>query len=332
MLAFWFSRRPTISTATLLCPALLLLASAGPANAKRPSDPNVMVLASGLEGAGGSTIGPDKALYVTEGLGGRVSRIDPRTGKVTTFVDGLPMAIPGVGFGGPVDIAFVNNDAYVLVTLVGPDVGGDQIVGLYRVDRRGLVTLVADIGSWASENPPATDYELPTGVQYALEPYRNGFLITDGHHNRVLLVSREGDIQEFMAFSNVAPTGIAIRGNTVYMAEAGPIPHNPEDGQLVAFGDHRPLVAIAGGMPLLVDVELGRGNSLYALSQGVWAGLYPGDPALPNTGALVEVDADGGFTTIVDELDQPTSLEITGSTAFIVTLGGNVLRIDGVLR
>ena len=34
-----------------------------------------------------------------------------------------------------------------------------------------------------------TDFFVPTGVQYALEPYRGGFLVTDGHHNRVLRVA-----------------------------------------------------------------------------------------------------------------------------------------------
>ena len=33
---------------------------------------------------------------------------------------------------------------------------------------------------------------------------------------------------------------------------------------------------------------------------------------------------------MIGELNQPTSLEFVGSTAFVVTLDGNVLRIDGL--
>ncbi len=68
----------------------------------------------------GSTVGPDGALYVTDGPGGRVLRIDPGTGATTTFVSGLPKQLPApdVGIGGAMDVAFLHHTAYVLVTLV----------------------------------------------------------------------------------------------------------------------------------------------------------------------------------------------------------------------
>jgi hypothetical protein len=105
---------------------LALLASAVPAaaTAAGPSgDPTAHRSVTGLEGGSGSTIGPDGALYVTESAAGRVTRVDPTTGATTTYAYGLPQLIPEVGFGGPVDVAFLGRTAYVLVTLVGPDVG-----------------------------------------------------------------------------------------------------------------------------------------------------------------------------------------------------------------
>src|SRR2546428_13670055 len=62
--------------------------------------PTASLLASGLDGAVGSTIGPDGALYVTEGNVGRISRVDPKSGLVTTFASGLPPAL-FLGFGRP---------------------------------------------------------------------------------------------------------------------------------------------------------------------------------------------------------------------------------------
>lgn len=156
-------------------------------------------------------------------------------------------------------------------------------------------------------------------------------MVTDGHHNRVLWVTRDGEITELIAFDNTVPTGLAVHGNTVYIAEAGPTPHDPEDGKVVAFGPKWPTATeVASGAPLLVDVERGRGRTLYALSQGVWNGAGAGDPADADTGSLLEVNADGTFTIVMEDLDRPTSLEVIGNTAYVVTLTGEIWKIDGI--
>ena len=221
----------------------------------------------------------------------------------------------------------------MLVTLVGSDVGGNGVVGIYRVDGSDRFTVVADIGAFSIRHPPKTAFFIPTGVQYALEPYRGGFLVTDGHHNRVLHVTLEGKITEWTALENVVPTGLAVSGSKVYMAEAGPVPHLPEDGKVVKLRPGwRAATEVASGTSLLVDVEFGRGHHLYAVSQGHFAvGSPEGSPAQPNTGALVRVKRDGTFTVIADGLNQPTSLEFIGNTAYVVSLAGEIWRIDGVL-
>jgi hypothetical protein len=208
------------------------------------------------------------------------------------------------------------------------------------VDGPDTFTAVADIGEFSVLNPPNTPFDVPTGVQYALESYRGGFLVTDGHHNRVLRVTLEGartesleaEVTELIAFDNIVPTGLAVSGNTVYMAEAGAVPHPPENGKVVSF-EPKSLTPteVASGARLLVDVEFGRGRLLYALSQGVFpVGDPAGAPALPNTGALVQVNGDGTFTVITDGLNQPTSVEFIGNTAYVVTLTGEIWKIDGV--
>jgi hypothetical protein len=318
----------------LLLLSVALIAMFVPATASaapRHGHATAHLLVAGLQGGSGSTIGPDRALYVTENAAGRITRVDPRTGATTTYASGLPKLIPAVGFGGPVDVAFLGRTAYVLVTLVGPDVGGSDMVGIYRVDGPTSFSVVADIGAFSIANPPATDFFVPSGVQYALQAYRGGFLVTDGHHNRVLRVTRDGQISVLRAFGNIVPTGLEVRGRTIYMAEAGPVPHLPEDGKVVAF---RPTSTtareVAAGSPLLVDVEFGRGHRLYALSQGVGSGGPEGSPALPNTGALVKANRDGTFSVVIDRLNQPTSLEFIKKTAYVVTLSGEIWKIKGV--
>jgi hypothetical protein len=148
----------------------------------------------------------------------------------------------------------------VLVTLVGSDVGGSDVVGIYRVDGPDRFTVVADIGAFSIANPPATPFDVPSGVQYALATDRGRFLVTDGHLNRVLRVSRDGQISVLRAFGNLVPTGLEVRGRTISMAEAGPVPHRPETNRVVAFRPRSTTVReVAAGSPLLVDVEFGRG-------------------------------------------------------------------------
>lgn len=324
-----------IGIVLMLPAALIAMITPSAASGRRPCQgPTATLLVTGLdtglESAKGSTVGPDGALYVTEGAAGRISRVDPLTGEVTTFASGLPPAI--ISIGGAIDVAFIDNIAYALVTLVSPDVGGTHVDGIYRVDGPDSFTVVADIGEFNLANPPPTPFDVPTGLQYALQTYRGGFLVSDGHLNRVLRVTLDGEIAVLIQFDNIVPTGLEVRGNRVYMAEAGPVPHLPQNGKVVSFDPRSPTVTeVASGAPLLVDVEFGPGNLLYALSQGIFpVGGDPGSPALPNTGALVKVNGDGTFTVITGPLDRPTSLEFIGNTAYVVNLTGEIWKIDGV--
>ena len=317
---------------------MLILGSTTVAAAKDPPrEPTVTLLVTGLEELQGSTVGPGGDLFVTAPLTGSIWRVDRKTGEVTLFASGLPARIPDLFFigSGVVDVAFIGETAYALVTGVGADLdpSQDDIVGIYRIDGPDSFTVVADLGAWSIAHPPATDFFVPSGFQYAMETFRGKFIVTDGHHNRVLQVTRDGEITELIAFGNVVPTGLALRGNKVYVAQAGPIPHLPEDGKVVSFKRKSPTAAtqVASGAPLLVDVEFGRGQRLYALSQGVWDGPFEGTPALPNTGALVKVNReDGTFTTIVDGLNQPTSFELIRNTAYVVTINGEIWKIENV--
>jgi hypothetical protein len=135
-----------------------------------------------------------------------------------------------------------------------------------------------------------------------------------------------------IAFDNIVPTGLAVSRYLVYMAEAGPVPHLPEAGKVVAFGPKASTATeVASGARLLVDVEFGPRGRLYVLSQGDFPpGAPEGSPALPNTGALVEVTRDGTFTVVVEGLNQPTSLEFIGNTAYVVTLTGDLWKVKGI--
>ena len=328
--------------AVVVIAAVTIAFPSAAAGKRHPHAPAVTELATfaatGCTGTcgSGSTIGPDGALYVTDGKTGRVLRIDTRSGAVTTSVAGLPLMNTPPGIGGAIDVAFVGHTAYVLVANVGPFFGEpDEVAGIYRVRRNGSAVPVADIGAWAEANPPDTEFVLPGGVQYAMEPFRGGFAVTDGHHDRVLYVRRDGQVRELLAVPNAVPTGLAAAGRTLFMGQAGAVPHLPEDGKVVAITPRSDApVEIASGAPLVVDVELGPDCRLYALSQGIWD-LPPlpenaGAPASADTGSLTRVDRHGRLTPVAGPLDRPTSVAFSRRSAFVVTLTGKVLRIDGI--
>jgi len=88
---------------------------------------------------------------------------------------------------------------------------------------------------------------------------------------------------------------------------------------------------VAAGARLAVDVEFGPRNDLFALAQGEFTPGNPaGSPANPNTGELLRDDGQGGFDVVEEGLNQPTSLELIGKTAYVVTFGGEIWKIDNV--
>jgi hypothetical protein len=224
-----------IGIVLLLAATLIAIITPSAASASSPCPgPTATQLVTGLEGAMGSTIGPDGALYVPEGAIGTISRIDPQTGEKTTFASGLPPAI--IGIGGAIDVAFIDNIAYVLVTLVSPDVGGSDVDGIYRVDGPDSFTVVADIGAFNVANPPPTPFDIPTGLQYALQTFRGGFLVADSHVNRVLRVTLDGDIAVSIQFDNIVPTGLATEAIGSTWPRPAPTPTRPKPVRLCRSG------------------------------------------------------------------------------------------------
>ena len=115
----------------------------------------------------------------------------------------------------------------------GRDLPGGRPPPLHR--RRGH-------RAFALDNPPEPAFFIPSGVQYAMEPYRGGFLVTDGHHNRVYRVTLDGTVSELIAFGDIVPTGLAVRGQTrCTWPRPARFPTCPErqGGEVRARVDHR---------------------------------------------------------------------------------------------
>ncbi len=291
----------------------------------------------------GSTIGPDGALYVTDGGSGEVLRINLPDGAVSPYAKGLPpKAFQGEDIGGPVDVAFMDGTAYVLVSLVSGAISGDPFGdpkaknGLYRIEPGGTPTLVADLGQWSINNPPTPQFVVDTGVFFSLEPYDGGFLVTDAHHNRVLWVGQDGAVNQVATFDNEVPVGLETAEGQFFVTQLGPIPHLPEAGKILSVQKGGKPNVLTSGASMLIDVEQGPRDTLYAVSQGEWDGVGEGSRAKPDTGRLFTVGTAGELTPVLGSggqalvLDRPTSIEFVGNTAYVVSVTGDVYRVDGL--
>ncbi|HSF97438.1 MAG TPA: hypothetical protein VLA55_01995 [Ornithinibacter sp.] len=335
---------PALFTLALVVGCVLPISGAQ-ARQLAPPGPDISVLnAKALGGLGsGSTIGPDGALYVTHSLGGKLLRIDPDSGAATVIGRGLPKQVPGFGVGGPMDVSFIGDVAYVMVSVAGADVGGpDELMGIYRLKKNGTFAVFADVGTWSRNHPPTDpDWFVGQGVQYSMDVWRGGFLVTDAHLGRVIRVNRHGRISELVGFGSTdsVPLGLEVVDGEVFLTTAGPIPHVPSASKIREVRRNGTTKVVArwgpgyrGNRGLIVDVEDSDGP-MYGLLQGHW-NLEPtfeneGFPAAHDTGEIVVVRGGGTFRTVVRKLDQPTSMELVGDVAYVVTYTGTVLRIEG---
>ena len=176
-----------------------------------------------------------------------------------------------------------------------------------------------------------TAFDVPTGVQYALETYRGGFLVTDGHHNRVL------------------PGHARRRGQRADRVRQHRPDRAGDHGQHGLHGRGRTCPARSRGRQggvVQAEVTQRHGGGLRCPTprrRGVWprsrsvrplAGHLRWRPSGCSGGAEHrqprEGERNGTFSAVVDGLDRPTSVEFIQNTAYVVTLTGEIWKIENV--
>ena len=248
ILALWLlkpARRVTksvgISIVLMLTAAVIAMVTPSSVSASSPcGGPTATRLVTGLQGAMGSTVGPDGALYVTEGAAiGTISRVDPQTGEKTTFASSTPPC-PSSAWVGAMSVAFIDNIAYALVTLVSPDVGGSDVDGIYRIRPPGpsftsSLTLVRS--TWPIHRPLLLTSR-PVSVRAANLPWRlPGRRFAPQPRARVTL---DGDISVLIAFDNIVPTGLKVKAIRCTWPRPAPTPTRPKPAKLCRSGRGRP--------------------------------------------------------------------------------------------
>ena len=177
----WERRRLRVTL--LWCAAMVLtlsqsataLTGADAHQSREHSGPRLLV--TGLAGGSGSTVGPDGALYVPEPISGTITRVDPRTGKDLDVRRRLASHHTRARDGG--------RDGRSLPRPHGERARHPRGAGRRRDQRRWGSTgsreatrpALSPISAPArSTTRPRLPSSAPSGVQYALQAWRGGFL------------------------------------------------------------------------------------------------------------------------------------------------------------
>jgi hypothetical protein len=297
---------------------------------------SMTVFATGLNNPRGLKFGPDGNLYVAEagtggtqstaGLcpqapppmgpylgsnnGGRVSRID-MWGNRTTVSDKLPSSQSASNppeINGPADVAFVNNQLYVLLDGAGCLHGVTSLPnGIVRIGNNGTPSLVANLGDWLLAHPPAnpsTDFD-PTGVWYSMVARGDDLYALNANQGTFVKVGLDGSIQLISDMSatvgHIVPTALTERGN-FYMGNLGifPIQGNSAVYKMTPSGIVKEMVS---GFSAVLGLVIDQQSRMYVLEMTV------GHPfPTPGTGRITRVEPNGDKQVIVSGLSFPTAM------------------------
>jgi hypothetical protein len=301
------------------------------------------VAEAGRGGAGPCIPAPNPGPLTCYGASGAITRIDPKSGKKRRIVRGLPSLAPQEGGTpgetvGPQDISFAGRTGYFTVGLGSNPAAraqlgsaGPDFAGLYSVTPAGTVRRVADLGAYEAANDP--DAGRPSAAidtnPYAVDATRpSKILVTDAGANDLLRVTPTGDVRTLAVFGfgqttappssgmppgtqipyQPVPTGVARgAGGSAYVGTLTGFPFPVGAATLLRTNGAAKPQVVAGGFTTIVDVAVGKRNSIYVLqisSQGL-AGP-------PSPGKLIRVAANGTTTELATGLlKQPTGLAVS---------------------
>ena len=322
----------------------------------------VQVVAAGLTSPRGFTWSPDGSLYLALAGSGGDTRFEVAEGftlelglssSVVTVADGCAAPVvsglvsahwvePGWVWGA-MDIAFLADELYVLVSGAGPTwLSPSSFSGVFKANDDGTMTLVADVTTWLPDNPPAftpPDYNAD-GSLFDLEPAGDALLLSEAVGGQLLRVTPAGEITRVADLSegHLVPTGIAVDGDGNAYVGFETTPPYPDGASKVVKVTPDGMVSDEWtGLTAVTDVALGPDGALYAAEMAT--GNSDADPFLrPGSGRVVRQNGPDGLDEVLTDVAYPVTLGFdpdgalhVAFPAFAPNAGeeqGALLRID----
>lgn len=304
---------------------------ASPAAGNLPA--GVEVVASGLTNPRGFTWGSDGSLFLAlAGTGGPDQIIvegtplpffGGQTSSITTVVDGcavpliedLPSGIwTDAGWvWGVMDVVLFEGELYALSGGGSESWGQPESPnGVYRVLADGTWELVADLGAWLQENPPAfipPDYD-PNGSWFDLEAGPDRLWVTEAVGGRVLTVNLAGEIEQVtdLSVGHLVPTGLALaEDGTAYVGFETVVPYADGSSKVVAIAPDGTVTDHWTGLTAVTDIVLGPDGTLYAAEMAT--NNLDEEPYLrPDSGRVVRQTGPDTLEAVVTDVPYPVYL------------------------
>ena len=347
--------------ASLILTFLLFIMGVAPIKAQdgtpaatAPLSSGLTVLANDLTNPRGFTWGPDGTLYLAlAGHGGDArfpivegyTVVTGLTSSVVTIVDGCATPVvqglvstlwEEMGWvWGAMDVAFLGDDLYVLLSGAGPTWGSPSTSsGVFRINDDGTMTMVADISTWLVTHPPAfipPDYA-SDGSLFDLEATSDALLVSEAVGGQIIRVTPEGEMSTLADLSeqHPVPTGIAVDGeDNAYVTFETTPPYADGSTKVVKITPEGEVSDHWTGLTRVADLNFGPDGVLYAAELSTNnTESFPF--VLPDTGRIVRQSGPDTLEVVAEGLDFPVGLGFDADGALYVTGPANgALPEDG---
>lgn len=336
--------------ASLILTFLLFIMGVAPITAQEstpaatgPLSSGLTVVANGLTNPRGFSWGPNGALYLALAGQGGDARFPIVEGY--TVITGLTSSVAAVADGcttpvvqglvstlweemgwvwGAMDVAFLGDDLYVLLSGAGPTWGSPSTSsGVFRINEDGTMTLVGDISTWLVSNPPAfvpPDYATD-GSLFDLEATSDALLVAEAVGGQIIRVTPDGEMSTLADLSeqHPVPTGIAVdaEDNAYVTFETTP-PYAEGSTKVVKITPEGEVSDYWTGLTRVADLDFGPDGMLYAAELSTNnTESFPF--VLPNTGRIVRQSGPESMEIVAEGLDFPVGLGFDADGALYVT-------------
>ena len=199
----------------------------------------------------------------------------------------------------------------------------DSPNGIYRVLADGTWELVADLGTWSSENPttfiPPDDD--PNGSWFDLEAGTDRLWVTEAVRGMVLTVTTDGQIERVADLSqgHLVPTGLVVDDEGgAYVGFETVVPYPDGASKVVYIAPDGTVTDHWTGLTAVTDLVMGPDGALYAAEMATNNTDEP--PYLtPGSGRIVRQTGPDTLEVIASDIDYPVYLGFDDSGALYLT-------------